>query len=107
MISLKQGVKLTDMTPQCVLAAMVVDQVLTSMGIPMCVLTSVNDGKHSPQSWHYHGRAVDVRTKYPELNGREMELRDKVAAALGPNFDVVMEAIGTDNEHLHVEYDPK
>jgi hypothetical protein len=31
----------------------------------------------------------------------------EVKGSLGIHFDVVLEGIGTPNEHLHVEYDPK
>jgi hypothetical protein len=107
MITIKDSsVRLTDLCPQMVLAFIIVDGVLGSYGVP-CVITSVNDGKHSVNSWHYKGRAGDVRSKYPQLDGKEQEARDKIKAALGRDFDVVIEAIGTDNEHFHVEYDPK
>ena len=85
---------------------MVAEEVFASFGVPL-VVTSVNDGKHSDASWHYKGRAFDARTKYEELNGRETELRDALKEALRDDFDVVMEAIGTDNEHLHTEYQPR
>jgi len=107
MISLKVDVKLTDLCSQIVLALIVVDSVLSYFGITRCVVTSVNDGKHSDASWHYKGRAIDIRTKYPQLDGREIELRDKVRECLGSNFDVVIEDVSKENEHLHIEYDPK
>ena len=105
-MKLKPGVKLTDLQPQVVLAMMVTEEVFAEFGVPL-VVTSCNDGKHSDASLHYHGAAFDARTKYPELNGRELELRAALKEALGPDFDVVMEAIGTENEHAHVEHDPK
>jgi len=90
-----------------VLASHVVDGVLLTFGIALCVITSANDGKHAVDSLHYGGRACDYRTKYLGLDGRELELRGRVKDALGSDFDVVMEDIGGENEHLHVEYDPK
>jgi hypothetical protein len=80
------------------------------------VITSANDGKHGAGTLHHSRegkftdglcRACDYRTKYLGLDGRELELRDKVKEALGNDFDVAMEDIGGENEHLHVEYDPK
>jgi len=105
-MQLKLGVRLEKLQPQTVLAMLVVNDVCWRWGVE-CVLTSVNDSKHMAKSWHYEGRAFDVRTKYPELDGREQEFRDEVARDLGPNYDVTIEAIGTEDEHLHVEYDPK
>lgn len=103
---LKRGVKLHKLSPQMALATQVVASVFADFGVP-CVMTSANDSQHSPNSKHYEGNAGDYRTKYQELNGKEWALAAEVKDRLGPDFDVVMEAIGTDNEHLHVEYDPK
>lgn len=105
-MKLKSGVKLIDLQPQTVLAMRVTETVFEEFQVPH-VITSVNDSKHGDGSLHFKGRAFDSRTKYEALNGREMALRDAVKEALGADFDVVMEAVGTDNEHLHVEYDPK
>ena len=105
-MKLKPGVKLTDLQPQIVLAMMVTEEVFAEFGVPL-VVTSCNDGKHSPTSWHYKGRAFDARTKYEAVDGKEQALRDAVKEALGADFDVVMEAVGTDNEHLHLEWDPR
>lgn len=105
-MTLKPGVRLTDLVPQMVLAAFIIDGCFARRGCE-CVITSGNDSKHSAQSLHYKGRALDFRTKYDALNGHEQELRDEVKAALGNDFDVVIEAVGTDNEHLHVEFDQK
>jgi|SRR6185503_7140213 len=105
-MELKAGVRLTALRPQTVLAMIVVQSVCEEWRIPF-VVTSCNDGTHSGASLHYDGRAFDTRTKHPALDGKETAFRDEVAKRLGPDFDVVMEAIGTDNEHLHTEYDPK
>ena len=42
-----------------------------------------------------------------ELPSGQMTLVEMIDGALGPDFDVIWEAQGLDNEHLHVEYDPK
>ena len=111
----KSGVRLRGLVPQMAIAGQVVEEVFREFGVP-CMLTSGNDSKHGAGSLHHclegkytdgRCRANDYRTKYPELNGREQELRDRVKAALGDDFDVVIEDIGEDDEHLHVEYDPK
>lgn len=105
-MKLKAGVRLGGIVPQLVMAALIVERVFQRYGVE-CVITSANDSKHSTESWHYKGRALDFRTKYDNLNGMEDDLRNDVKAALGDDFDVVMEAVGTENEHLHLEYDPK
>ena len=106
MITLKHGVRLTDLCPQIVLATMIVDGLCTKYGV-VCVITSANDSTHSAASWHYKGRALDFRTHYDVLNGREQAFRDEVKEALGAEFDVVLEAVGTPQEHLHIEWDQK
>ena len=101
-MKLKPGVRLTDLAPQMVLAALVIDGLYGDME---CVITSANDAKHSAASLHYKGGALDFRTK--TYAGDKQALRDEIKAALGQDFDVVLEALGEDNEHLHVEHDPK
>ena len=102
MIRFKQGVRLTDLSPQMVLAAMVVDSVYTKHGIMDCVVTSGSDGKHSTNSLHYRGgRALDFRTRnIPPLHRNSVA--QEIGVSLGENYDVVLEAT-----HLHCEYDPK
>ncbi len=64
-------------------------------------ITSVRDGKHSKNSKHYEGLAVDLRTKH--MNARDKKLIvTKLTKALGKQYDVVLE-----KTHLHVEFDPK
>ena len=67
-----------------------------------CVITSASDGKHGPNSLHYKGKALDLRTK----NLRPEQVHPVYVAlneALSPGgFDVVLET-----DHIHVEFDPK
>lgn len=104
-MSLKTGVRLTDLAPQIVLAYVIVKDIFASRFLP-CVITSANDSRHGANSWHYKGRALDFRTKYAALNGHEAELLAEIREALGDEFDVVLESVGTENEHIHIEYDP-
>lgn len=97
-MSLKSGVRIKGITPELVYAAGVVQRIL---GAVDCVITSALDGEHSPNSKHYIGDAIDIRTRDLTPEARQ-GFRDKVAAALGPEFDVVLEAT-----HLHIELDVK
>jgi hypothetical protein len=59
------------------------------------VITSGSDGTHDPNSRHYRGEAVDIRTR--TLANPEA-VRAKLAAVLGPKFSVINEG-----DHLHVQ----
>lgn len=105
-MQLKPGVGLADLAPQMVLAATIVNALMVKQDpLCSCTITSGNDSTHGEHSLHYKGRALDFRTH--DFRGDKGLLRDAVKAALGPDFDVVLEALGEPNEHLHVEYDPK
>lgn len=80
----------------------------------LCTITSCNDSKHGAGSLHPYGRAFDVRTKNIEaLTGssnataRKQDIVRICREQLGPQFDVVLEDLGGENEHMHVEWDPK
>ena len=69
-----------------------------------CIVTSINDSKHSRKSKHHIGMAFDLRS-------RHMTDEDKgdILATMKrslPGFDVLLEGLGTPNEHFHIEYDP-
>ena len=99
---LKQGVKLEGIKPETVLAAYVVDEIYRDHGRPEGVtITSICDGKHSPNSKHYDGHAIDTRTRYFNRS-KQKELTQDIAQALGDEFDVILE-----RDHIHIEHDPK
>jgi hypothetical protein len=98
---IKPGVSLEKLTPQMAVAYTIASFIFQEKaGVP-CVITSGDDSKHGPNSLHYEGKALDLRTKHlgpAEVHPVFVALRD----ALGPAFDVVLE-----EDHLHLEYDPK
>ena len=88
------------------IAALAVERVYTKLGVDECWITSANDGKHKEGSFHYQNQALDFRLHNVPPHKRGA-LVAEVRRALGPAFDVLHEAQGSPNEHLHVEYDPK
>lgn len=106
MLVLKQSVNLDGLKPQTVVGMMVVMSVYAANNID-CIITSCNDSTHMNKSLHYLGRAFDVRTKNIPSMSLKTDIRDRCKGSLGPQFDVVLESVGLDNEHLHVEWDPK
>lgn len=96
---IKEGVRIRGIGPEAVVALMVADAVYAVRGFDM-VVTSATDGKHSAGSLHYAGEAVDIRTRdVPE--DQRGAIRDEIAARLGANYDVLLEA-----DHIHIEHDP-
>ena len=95
---IKNGVDLRGLTPQMAIAYTIATK---CYGQYDCVITSANDSKHGPNSLHYKGCALDLRTRH--INGQGLQLVvDKLKEALGEQFDVVLEA-----DHIHLEYQPK
>jgi|WetSurSiteA1Bulk_404760.scaffolds.fasta_scaffold33823_4 hypothetical protein len=100
----KAGVKLEGITPEALLGLIVSEQAFKATGTEM-VITSVKDGVHKVGSKHYEGKAFDLRTKATGLSRRIAQGVKDLLAPVG--YDVILEDVDQDNEHLHVEYDPK
>jgi uncharacterized protein YcbK (DUF882 family) len=65
------------------------------------VVTAGTDGKHMTGSKHYEGAALDFRTS--NLSNDELKtFTSQLKSRLGSGYDIV-----TEDDHLHVEYDPK
>ena len=95
---IKSGVDLRGHSPQMAIAYTIATK---CYGQYDCVITSANDSKHGPNSLHYKGQALDLRTRH--LNGQGLQsVYHKLKESLGDQFDVVLEA-----DHIHVEYQPK
>lgn len=74
---------------------------------PEPTITSWADGQHMFGSYHGRGRAIDVRTKAIG-RGQIQDFVDNIKhriTLLG--FDVVLEFLNGDNEHLHIELDDR
>jgi hypothetical protein len=105
MLNFKEGVRLQGLKPQMLIALQVVEEELGKMGVDTWI-TSANDSDHKKGSKHYEGSALDFRTRH--IGGLGKSLATSVAKRIAHlGFDVLYEAGGTPNEHLHVEYDPK
>ena len=97
---IKSSVDLRGLQPQMCIAYLIASRCYEKHGYT-CVITSASDSKHGPNSLHYCGKALDIRTRHV-LEVIKPALRDEIADALGPQFDVVLES-----DHIHLEFDPK
>ena len=95
---IKNGVDLRGLSPQMAIAYTIATK---CYGQYDCVITSANDSKHGPNSLHYSGRALDLRTRHLNEQGLQAVFH-KLKEALGEQFDVVLES-----NHIHMEFDPK
>lgn len=107
MIYFKSTVKIKNLQPQILLAITLADQVFDGFGYPTWI-TSVNDSTHSTYSLHPKGYAVDLRSKHITGQTTRGIIFDALFKILDPlGYDILFEFIGQDNEHYHIEYDPK
>ena len=107
---LKDSVRLGGLMPQMVLACLIAESVFQRVANTGAVITSANDSEHGGKGVagetkdpHYTGRAVDLRIKQVSQATRQ-QVVNALGAALGPEYDLLWEARGTDNEHLHIQY---
>ena len=102
MISLKDNsVEITQISPGMLLGLIVADQVYTEFGYE-CIVTSANDGRHSPTSLHNNNDAIDLRTFHIATLEHLLDIVDEIKKRLGIDYDVVLES-----DHLHIEKQPK
>lgn len=96
---------ISNLKPQMIVCDYVIQSIFSSLGIA-CIRTSVGDKVHSARSLHKPGYAVDYRTKHINGISDKLKLVDVVKDSC-PWCDVILEHVGEDQEHMHVEYDPK
>ena len=93
---IKNGVDLRGLSSQMAIAYTIATK---CYGQYDCVITSANDSKHGPNSLHYKGQALDLRTRH--MNGQGLQaVYHKLKEELGEQFDVVLES-----DHIHLEWD--
>ena len=62
-------------------------------------ITSAKDGKHSVNSLHYEGKAIDIRSRDMHNSSRVCYF---LRMSLGKDYDIINE-----KTHIHIEYDFK
>lgn len=68
------------------------------------VITSANDSSHMARSLHYEDKAIDVRSMNLTDTQKRLIL-EQLKLQLDQDYDILLENIGTNNEHFHIEFD--
>ena len=90
---IKPGVSLRNLCRECRRTLSAIEN-----AYPDFVITSTDEGTHSPSSLHYADRAFDIRLQYP---ARWKDISpDHLRRMLGPKFDCLRE-----HTHFHIEYE--
>jgi hypothetical protein len=98
---IKAGVDLRGLQPQMAIAYTIASAIYLERAGLHCYITSASDGKHGPNSLHYKGMALDLRTR--SLRSEQVApIYKAIKEALGEQFDVVLE-----QDHIHLEFQPK
>ena len=105
-MQLKASVKFGNHLLAISFAATVVNDIFNKAGYPF-VITSCNDSTHGLHSLHYADAAFDFRSKHILKTEEKQQMLSLIKEALTADFDVLLEDAGTDQEHFHLEYDPK
>jgi hypothetical protein len=66
------------------------------------MITSGSDGVHMKGSRHYTFEAVDIRS-HSWVMQRKLVVKAQLEKIVGPRFTVLLENVGEDNEHIHIQ----
>ena len=91
-MKLKSGVKLGQIKPEIVAACLVIEPILKRHGQEL-IITSCRDGRHSKNSKHYLGYAIDIRIW-------DLQQHNEVEAVA-----ILLQDALTDEYYVHVEPD--
>lgn len=108
MIALKDTVRFKRLTPEIVLLFPLIVDVWKEYAVETIpVITSANDSVHGANSYHGIDYALDLRSKNLSAEQKQQILGALKKALAGKNYDVILEALGTDNEHFHIEFNAR
>lgn len=105
-VTCKTGVRFKGFTPGLCRLLTVLTELASEGGADLpaaLVITSANDSTHGPTSRHYRNEAIDIRSKNFTSHAAKLQFRADYEARLGPKFRVLMESVGTPNEHFHAQ----
>ena len=106
MIYLKDSVRFKILKPEIYGLFSILDEIYKYFGADLWI-TSASDGTHMVGSKHYRDEALDLRTRDLKSDANKKAVREMLQHKLGGDYDVLLENLGTPNEHIHIEWDPK
>ena len=106
MILFKKGVDARGLKTETIPAILVAHEAYREHDTDL-VITSIVDGKHKRSSVHMYGFAIDIRSKNLPNEEVKQEVAGQIRMYLGDQYDVGLEYLGEDNEHIHIEFDPR
>ncbi|MDX1496952.1 MAG: hypothetical protein R3352_05305 [Salinisphaeraceae bacterium] len=83
------------------LGIMIAEQVFAEFGIE-CIITSLNDKRHSRTSLHYADQAVDFRSRHMPSNLDGHAIAHEIKSRCSKHYDVIYEG-----DHFHLEFQPR
>jgi len=100
-------VSIKGFNPELVLALIIVDQVMKEQGQEAIITSGSEEStRHGKTSLHYDGGASDLRSKC-FAHPQSVLALCKEALGHNPDIDIILEYEGEDNEHFHIEWQPK
>lgn len=108
MIKVKKGASIKGCRKE-ILTALIntIGPVFEKEGVDTVVTSGCERYKHSVRrSAHYRGDALDLRSKHLSDKITKNRVYSKLKRNLGPDFVVVLEAVGRPWEHFHVHWSP-
>ena len=98
MAQLKEGALVGNMQVPILFALWVIEPILESFGQKL-IITEIAGGKHSSNSKHYLGQAVDIRTWSLAAASNVHECGIALQKALGSEYFVLVET-----DHIHIQF---
>lgn len=99
---LKKGITLQGIKAETIICMYIADSIAKQRFNREITITSLNDGKHMPNSKHYQGYAFDIRTYDWKIQSELQTYIELLKKDLDFMCDIVLE-----KDHIHIEYDPK
>jgi hypothetical protein len=104
-LKIKPGVQMYGIQPEATVVMFIAAETYDNYHYD-CVVTSIVGKKHGQYSLHPPGFALDLRTKHLEGEGVKRSIVSALKDSL-PFCDVVLEHLDQEQEHIHIEFDPK